>query len=135
MKYFTLKEMLATSIKIKNFPGTWEEIENLILLTSYLDKVRMKFKKPIRVNSGYRTKGLNVAVGGVYNSDHIKGLAADIVAWSGKESDNRELLEVIKELGGFDQLISYHKKKGLESSPIRFIHVGLNGKREIILKM
>lgn len=43
-----------------------------------LDKVRAFLKRPLRVNSGYRTAAHNAKVGGVPNSAHTKGLAADI---------------------------------------------------------
>lgn len=35
--------------------------------------------RPMVINSGYRTKEFNKRVGGISNSNHLKGLAADIV--------------------------------------------------------
>ena len=42
-----------------------------------LDLVRAHIEKPIYINSGYRCKKLNEIIGGVTNSMHTKGLAAD----------------------------------------------------------
>jgi len=38
------------------------------------------FDYPITIHSGYRSPALNAAVGGVKNSDHVAGWAADITA-------------------------------------------------------
>lgn len=43
-----------------------------------LDDIRHQLGQPMRVNSGYRTKEHNTAVGGAPASAHTKGLAADI---------------------------------------------------------
>ena len=40
---------------------------------------------PFRITSGYRTKEHNAEVGGVPNSSHLKGVAADIAVSSGNE--------------------------------------------------
>lgn len=125
MRFFTLKEMTATSTKIKNFPETWEQIKNLERLTLFLDKVRFAFGKPIRVNSGFRSPYVNVAVKGSSLSAHLDGLAADIEAWSGVEADNRRICAIIESIGGYDQLLVYHEKPSIASSKIRFIHVSL----------
>jgi zinc D-Ala-D-Ala carboxypeptidase len=45
-----------------------------------LDDVRACAGIPFFINSGYRTPAHNAAVGGVPNSSHVKGLAADIAA-------------------------------------------------------
>lgn len=130
MRFFTLKEMTATSTKIKNFPETWEQMMNLERLTLFLDKVRFALGKPIRVNSGFRSPYVNVAVKGSPMSAHLDGLAADIEAWSGEESANRKICSLIDSIGGYDQLIVYHQKPSIASSKIRFIHVSLPGEGE-----
>ena len=45
-----------------------------------LDPIREAWGKPIIVSSGYRCKELNALVGGVKNSHHLLGCAADITA-------------------------------------------------------
>ena len=51
-----------------------------ILVEQLLDPIRRRYGAPIIVTSGYRCPALNTAVGGVANSHHIIGCAADIVA-------------------------------------------------------
>ena len=51
-----------------------------ILVEQLLDPIRRRYGAPIIVTSGYRCPALNTAVGGVANSHHIVGCAADIVA-------------------------------------------------------
>lgn len=78
--YFTVKEMTksptAELYHIDNTP-TEKVIENLKKVMYILDMVRTYIGKPILINSGYRCQKLNEMVGGVQNSMHTKGLAAD----------------------------------------------------------
>ena len=78
--YFTIKEMTesqtAKLYHIDNTP-TKEVVENLKKVMYILDLVRAHIEKPIYINSGYRCKKLNEIIGGVTNSMHTKGLAAD----------------------------------------------------------
>lgn len=48
------------------------------LLISQLELLRSKWNKPIHINSAIRCKDWNKEVGGVSNSQHLKGRAADI---------------------------------------------------------
>lgn len=47
-------------------------------LVAVLQKIREHFKKPVIINSGYRTVSKNKAVGGAAYSQHLYGTAADI---------------------------------------------------------
>ena len=47
-------------------------------LVQILQQLRHHFNVPIRINSGYRCKEHNAEVGGVSNSAHMRGMAADI---------------------------------------------------------
>ena len=81
-KYFTLDELTrsetAKRLGYINVP-TQENIENLDkLVTNILDDMREAWGSPIRISSGYRVPRLNKAVGGVANSKHLEGKAADI---------------------------------------------------------
>lgn len=125
-RYFSFAELTHTDTGLANIPN-WDQVENLKELAYWLDDVREYFGSPIRVNSAFRSKAVNARLGGVTTSAHLDGFAADICAWSGKESDNRRLLNVLKTYT-VDQLIHYHAVAGVESSPIRFIHVGLKRK-------
>jgi len=44
-----------------------------------LERVRALYGAPLRVTSGYRTSEHNARVGGVRNSEHLRGRAADLV--------------------------------------------------------
>lgn len=48
-------------------------------LVDLLQKIRDHFGVAVTINSGYRTSSYNKKVGGVSNSQHVKGTAADIV--------------------------------------------------------
>ena len=72
------------------------------LVREVLDPVREKLGSPIIVNSGYRCPKHNKDVGGVKNSQHLCGEAADIHC-----QDNERLKQLIIENGKFDQLITY----------------------------
>nr|DAW07892.1 MAG TPA: peptidase [Microviridae sp.] len=48
-------------------------------LVSILELVRLKFGKPVVINSGYRTPSYNRKIGGAKFSQHMYGRAADIV--------------------------------------------------------
>lgn len=89
--------------------------ENLrALVEQVLAPAREKLGKPITVNSGYRCQVHNRAVGGVANSQHMRGEAADLCC-----EDNERLAEIIEENGRYDQLIRYKRPDG----SVRFVHV------------
>lgn len=82
MKHFTINEFeksaKACQLGIDNtIPSLQKKnIEKLVNLV--LDPLREAIKAPIIISSGYRCPRLNKAVGGVIDSQHIDGLAADI---------------------------------------------------------
>lgn len=84
-EHFTVEEMTKTSQPYDNsLDGIKDEKkrghirENLLLLCKmYLEPLRDNFGRII-VNSGYRSKVVNAAVGGAKNSYHLLGKAADI---------------------------------------------------------
>ena len=85
---------------------TPEVIDNLNALTDrVLDPLRSRYGNPIYVNSGYRCLNHNKAVGGVANSQHCKGQAADITA--GSPEENLKLARLIIEGRDWDQMILY----------------------------
>ena len=47
-------------------------------LVAVLQKIRDRFAKPLNINSAYRTPSYNRKIGGVSNSQHTLGTAADI---------------------------------------------------------
>ena len=79
--------------------------ENLqYLCQTVLEPLREHFGMPVVVSSGYRCKELNKMVGGVRNSQHLTGEAADIVP-SHESSDLRQWFLFIQQHCRFDQLI------------------------------
>ena len=83
--------------------GAPEAIEALV--DNVLDPARQKFGGPVLVNSGYRCPKHNAEVGGVANSQHMKGEAADVS--TGSTTATRELGKIIEQMGKYDQLIYY----------------------------
>jgi uncharacterized protein YcbK (DUF882 family) len=51
---------------------------NLAQLANNLQVLRNHLEKPIIINSGYRSENYNKSIGGVKNSQHVLGNAADI---------------------------------------------------------
>ena len=84
MKYFSIEELVksasAERLAIDNTPPRAAQRMLTILVEQLLDPIRRRYGAPIIVTSGYRCPALNTAVGGVANSHHIVGCAADIVA-------------------------------------------------------
>lgn len=137
MKYFSLRELCksttANKKDITNVPEGLGEVLNMVLLIEHvLDPAREWLGEEIFVNSGYRCKRLNKAVGGVDNSQHCEGRAADITA---KDSaTNYRLLRYFLAVADIDQLIVYQDK----NRDIVFFHVSyvnsLENRKEIIYK-
>ena len=87
---FTLAEMVATSHKKLQDAPSLEVIQNLQHLCIHvLQPLRDAIGRPVYVTSGYRSAKLNARVGGVKNSYHLRGLAADI------HVDNEEHAKVL----------------------------------------
>lgn len=105
--YFTIEELEKSETAIKNGINNTSNGDvrvNLTHLIELLDKIRTKWGHPIRVTSGYRCQKLNKLVGGVPNSQHVLGEAADITV--GSTVDNKRLFEMIVGMDIlFDQLI------------------------------
>lgn len=120
--YFDLEEFLTSSVarqkSIENLPS-WEIVENILELALFLDGVRSAWGSGIRVSSGFRNEKLNVAVGGVLNSVHRLGYAADIVPSNGKFDEFVEFLKDYLKDKGFDQCIIENKGKS------KWIHLAL----------
>jgi hypothetical protein len=77
--HFTLEELTATQHRsLDNTPNS-SEINNLKRLAELLEEVKTLLDgKPIMVNSGFRSKAVNDAVGSKDTSQHRVGCAADI---------------------------------------------------------
>ena len=100
MKWFKKEDFLCRCGRCE-MPA---EVEGnlMALVENVLEPAREKLGGPIIVNSGYRCVRYNRDVGGVANSQHLRGEAADI-----RCADNKRLAKIIVEAGRFDQLIIY----------------------------
>ena len=82
-EHFTLEELTvsetAARCGIDNTP-TPDIMPNLRYLTRQLETIRAAIGKPIHVNSGFRCLEVNNALGSKITSQHIRGLAGDIIA-------------------------------------------------------
>lgn len=72
---------ISEHFKVKEFAQKDFRCDKVIVDTELIDvleDIRAKFDKPVIVTSGYRTPEYNAKIGGVKNSQHTKGKAADI---------------------------------------------------------
>ena len=111
MNYFTFFELeyskKAVENNIKNSPTTEAEDNLRLLVEHLLDPLREQYGKPIIIGSGFRNDKVNKLVGGVKNSQHMTGCAADLQ--TGSIEENRKLAQLIASSGlPFDQLIDEH---------------------------
>lgn len=116
MKHFAEKELRCKCCG--QLPPSVRE-NSVALVINVLDPLRDQYQKPIRVNSAYRCPKHNKEVGGVQNSQHMKGEACDIHA--GSPEENLKLAKLIAAQGVFDQEILY-VNSATDMRP-RFIHV------------
>ena len=121
MKYFGIRELVpcvdghckdghcgydeSTIVKV-----TSEVIMSAIALAeNVLDPAREQLGLPIKVTSGHRCPPKNKAVGGVENSQHLRGEAADIVLVATGSQSREALMKLAHILahGNYDQIILY----------------------------
>jgi len=111
-KNFTLEELYKNSKAPNDF-----QIEYLYdLCRNCLQPIRDKFGV-VNISSGYRDREYNKKVGGVENSQHIKGQAVDFTT---PNANLKEVFEWICAGGiGFDQVI-------FETKNTQWIHLSFN---------
>lgn len=111
-KNFTLDEMCksrdARKLRIKNVPSPKEVARLKVLCEKVLQPLRDYMGAPVIINSGYRSPELNKKVGGVRDSQHVKGEAADIRCET-KSYAVKVITFIMMQLE-FDQLILERKK-------------------------
>jgi hypothetical protein len=119
-QHFTLQELLhsdtAKACGIENHPS-WEDIDRLKKLADTLEQIRSILgNNPMIISSGFRCPELNGEVGGVSDSAHIYGYAADFICPGfGTPTQIVAELKLYLEVLQIDQLID-------ESG---WVHVGL----------
>lgn len=133
MANFTIAEMVqsnaADRLKISNNPPASVRV-HLTETITLLECIRAEWAEycerhdlgtpAIRVSSGYRSPELNKAVGGVKNSAHVEGYAADLQPVNGKQDEFEKFFasEFSKMGYAYDQIIIEKSKTS------RWVHVG-----------
>ena len=134
--HFTIEELYASNtakrLGIDNKPSTQQMI-NLVYLAAYvLEPLRVAMDEPIKIGSGFRCQKLNKAVGGVYNSQHLKGQAVDLCI-DGDLEKGKKWFNYIKDHLPFDQLIWEHNSKGSYWVHVSFIHPDFGKNRHQVI--
>lgn len=116
---FTISELIKSDTAEKNGINNTPDInslDNLLELIFYvLQPLRDKLKKPIVITSGFRSVKVNILVGGVDNSQHLYGQAADITV-NGMSAV--QLFDFVKNSGiEYDQCINEYNS---------WVHVSYN---------
>ena len=106
--HFTIEELYASATAkakgIDNKPNV-QQVINLVYLAAFvLEPLRVAMREPIKIGSGFRSLRLNQAVGGVSNSQHLTGQAADLCI-DGDIQKGRKWFDYIRQHLPFDQLI------------------------------
>ena len=133
-KNFTLEELTASATAkakgIRNEPGQTDIVNLCGLVHNVLQPLRKWWGKEVKIGSGYRSLALNRAVGGVANSQHMKGEAADLCI-DGDMEKGKRWFEWIKAHCEFDQLIMEHNSKGTYWVHVSYKCDGTNRKQVI----
>ena len=133
MANFTIAEMVqsntADKLKISNNPPADVKV-HLTETITLLESIRAEWAEyceryslgtpAIRISSGYRSPAVNKAVGGVKNSAHMYGYAADLNLVNGNEDEfERFMANEFSKMGyAYDQIIIER------SNTSRWVYVG-----------
>ena len=102
--HFTLEELTHTDHRALDNTPNDAELENLKRLAEFLEQVKEVLGgKPIMVNSAFRSKAVNDAVGSKDTSQHRIGCAADIRVPA--MTPDQVVRAIIASGLGFDQVI------------------------------
>ena len=103
-KNFTLEELTITEHREFDNEPNESERANLVRLAVFLEQVKeLLGGKPIMVNSAFRSKAVNDAVGSKDSSQHRVGCAADLRVPG--MTPNEVVQAIISSDLGFDQVI------------------------------
>ena len=136
-KNFTLEELCASEtakkLSIRNNPGQTDVVNLCALVHHVLQPLRDAMHEPIKIGSGFRSLALNNAVGGVRNSQHMTGQAADL-SIGGDRAKGRKWFEYIKNHLPFDQLIwEKNPSTGTEWVHVSFVYPDFGRNRKQVL--
>ena len=103
------KSITAERLGISNQPSYEQVLAMRHLCREALEPLRQHYGAPIRITSGFRCEALNKAVGGVGNSQHMDGEAADLSVPS--EEVARDWFQWLAHHTDFDQLLFEHSQR------------------------
>ena len=135
--HFTMEELCASETAkkkgINNKPNAQQMI-NLVYLCAYvLEPLRLAMKEPIKIGSGFRCEALNKAVGGVSNSQHMKGQAVDLCI-DGDMKKGKKWFDYIRKNLPFDQLILEHNSKGSYWVHVSYVYPDFGKNRRQVIE-
>ncbi|EMF80024.1 peptidase M15 [Leptospira weilii serovar Topaz str. LT2116] len=129
-KNFTLAELTVTQTGIANVPDE-KQIANLKrLCETILEPLRETIRRPIQINSGYRSPAVNRKIKGSVTSQHMAGEAADLCVVGMSTLD---IVKIIVRLNlPFHQLINEGFTTGVTWVHVSVAPQGIKPKREIL---
>lgn len=123
--HFLLSEFLNLGKYPQNIP-TMQDVANLTYGCLFLLEPARSEVGPIIINSGFRNENVNRKVGGVKNSQHLFGQAADIRPQAPEQF--RKLVDFLKASPYTDQLLTgsgwLHISWNPFAQPRHFIRIG-----------
>ena len=124
----------ATRLDIDNMPSDYELSNMGILADNLFEPLRRWVAGPIKINSFYRSPGLNTAIGGSNSSQHCQGRAMDIDDTFGHKT-NAEMFNYIKENLNFDQIIwEFGDDKNPDWVHVSYVSESENRGRALLVK-
>ena len=135
-EHFTIEELYASATAkargITNRPNTQQMVNLVYLASNVLEPLRKAMGEPIKIGSGFRSPALNKAVGGVSNSQHLKGEAADLCI-DGDLAKGKRWFNYIRQHLPFDQLIWEHNAKGSYWVHVSFVYPDFGRNRKQVI--
>ena len=119
-EHFKLSEFVQTDYADFQLLNTLQFTNIRILVVDFLEPLRQTLKVPIKINSGFRVQRVNEKVGGVKNSLHKSGCAADICSFVATPQQIYDTLNTLIKQSVYPshvmELIKYPT----------FVHIGIN---------
>jgi len=133
-KHVSYAEMVQTNVKgIDNTPNPSQLERIILLLNNVFEPLREHVGAPIKINSIFRSKKVNSAIGGSKTSQHMadNGAAMDIDDSYGHMSNN-DMAIWIKHNVDFDQII-FEKPINGKSSWIHVSYKRTGNRKQVLI--
>ena len=122
----------AKRLGLKNNPSAQQKANMELLAKNVFEPLREWVGGAIKINSFYRSRKLNEAIGGSSSSQHCEGRAMDIDDVYGHKT-NAEMFDYIKDNLDFDQLIwEFGNKKNPDWIHVSYVDENTNRKNVLI---